>query len=104
MYRVVSYVPYNYVSRPNLRCLYAHGYSNLALADPSLDTVTPIDFLFDGDIYESIRDGRKFLVDQDLHVALSSTFGCVLISPVVSNDVSSYRSFQFFFFIIFIEG
>lgn len=96
MYKVVTYVPYNYVSRPNLYYLYTNVNSNLALVDSSLHT-TPIDFLFDDDTYEFIMDNRKILVDQDLPVALSLIFGWVSISLVVNNDVDSYRSFQFFF-------
>lgn len=56
---------------PNVR----DRYSNLALADPSFDITAPIDMLLGGDIYASIMDGRKVVIDKNLPAGFNSIFG-----------------------------
>jgi len=67
-------------------------YTNLALADPSFDVPSPVDLLLGGDIFPSIMDGRKVVVDDNLPAAFSSVFGWVLIGPVSDVDVPTYHS------------
>jgi len=67
-------------------------YANLALADPSFDIASPIDLLLGGDVFPSIMDGRKVVVDENLPAAFSSVFGWVLIGPVNNIDLPIYHS------------
>jgi len=67
-------------------------YADLALADPSFDITSPIDLLLGGDVFPSIMDGRKVVVDENLPAAFSSVFGWVLIGPVNNIDVPIYNS------------
>lgn len=67
-------------------------YENLALADPSFDITSPIDLLLGGDVFPSIMDGRKVVVDENLPAAFSSIFGWVLIGPVNNVSLPIYNS------------
>lgn len=67
-------------------------YSNLALADPSLNVTSPIDFLLGGDIYASIMDGRKVSIDANLPFTFSSIFGWILFGPVSDGQRHPYQS------------
>lgn len=67
-------------------------YASLALADPSFNIASPIDLLLGGDVYSSIMDGRKVVVDKTLPAAFSSVFGWVLIGPIADVEAPLYHS------------
>lgn len=67
-------------------------YENLALADPTFNVTSPIDLLLGGDVYSSIMEGRKIVIDDNLPAAFNSIFGWVLIGPVSNSELGPYNS------------
>ncbi|XP_022165278.1 uncharacterized protein LOC111030191 [Myzus persicae] len=67
-------------------------FSDLALADPTFNVAAPIDILLGGDMYPSIMNGKKIIVDDSLPAAFSSIFGWVLIGPVSNNKIGPVHS------------
>lgn len=81
-----------HLPRNNLPVGIKDRYSNLALADPEFNVAAPIDILLGGDVYPSIMNGKKIVVDECLPAAFSSIFDWVLIGPVSGADVGPYHS------------
>lgn len=67
-------------------------FSNLALADPTFNVTAPVDLLLGGDVYASIMDGRKIVVDKDLPAAFSSIFGWILMGSISGVETESVDS------------
>lgn len=67
-------------------------FSNLALADPEFHISSTVDLLLGGDVYSTIMDGRKFVVDDSLPSAFSSIFGWILMGPVSQSDAIPHCS------------
>lgn len=65
-------------------------YKSLQLADPRFYEKAPIDIILSGDLFPYIYDGKKFIVNSDLPVALGSVFGYVVTGrlgmPSLSNS------------------
>jgi len=62
--------------------------SNLTLADPTFHKPAPIDILLGGDVYPSVMNGQKIIVDKRLPAAFSSIFGWLLIGPISDVEPS----------------
>lgn len=67
-------------------------FSNLALADPSFNVASSVDMLLGADVYATIMNGRKIVIDADLPSAFNSIFGWVLIGPVSNTNVEPLQS------------
>ncbi|KAF0709228.1 Integrase catalytic domain-containing protein, partial [Aphis craccivora] len=52
----------------------------------------PVDLLLGGDVYATIMDGRKVVVDEGLPAAFSSIFGWILMGSVSDCESGPYRS------------
>lgn len=60
----------------------ANKYRSLALADPSFDTPSPIDLLFDVDVFARILYGKRITIDDSMLAAFGSFFGWIIIGTV----------------------
>lgn len=78
--------------RNQLPATLKNRFSNLALADPSFHIKSPVDLLLGGDVYATVMDGRKIIVDKNLPAAFSSIFGWVLMGAVSEIEYEVYRS------------
>jgi len=68
-------------------------FSNLTLADPSFNVASGVDMLLGADVYATIMNGRKIVIDANLPSAFNSIFGWVLIGPVSNTNVEPLQSF-----------
>jgi len=67
-------------------------FSDLALADPTFNVAAPIDILLGGDMYPSIMNDKKIIIDNSLLAAFSSIFGWVLIGSVSDVKIDPVHS------------
>lgn len=64
-------------------------YEHLQLADPSFYKKSPIDIILSGDMFPYIYDGKKFIINSDVPVALGSVFGFVITGRLENCYFSS---------------
>jgi hypothetical protein len=67
-------------------------FSTLTLADPSFRITAPVDLLLGGDVYATVMDGRKIMVDENLPVAFSSIFRWTLMGSISEGELASIHS------------
>lgn len=70
-----------YISRRPLDQSIKNKCSSLVLANPNFHISTPVDLLLDADLYATVMDGRRTVVNDSLPIAFGSCFGWVLIGP-----------------------